>query len=132
DWKILTWNIRGLNGQDKWVQVQRKIKESGCSIICLQETKRTVVDNHFIHNFCPKRFNKFDYLPSNGRFSETPVDVTDFSLSVEFKYTTSNKTWILTNIYGPCSDDRKVQFAHWLQNNIIPDHVEGLIVGDFN
>jgi hypothetical protein len=39
-WKVLNWNIRGLNDKDKWTIIYDKIQESGCHIICFQETKR--------------------------------------------------------------------------------------------
>jgi hypothetical protein len=39
-WNILCWNIRGLNDKKKWTLIFDKIKESGCHVICFQETKR--------------------------------------------------------------------------------------------
>jgi exonuclease III len=39
-WKILNWNLRGINSEKKWLALASKIQESGCDIICLQETKR--------------------------------------------------------------------------------------------
>jgi exonuclease III len=39
NWNILCWNIRGLNAVEKYDVVRNKIEESGCSVICLQETK---------------------------------------------------------------------------------------------
>jgi hypothetical protein len=46
--------------------LSNKIDESGCDIICLQETKRENFDLDYIKKFCPKKFNKFEYLPSIG------------------------------------------------------------------
>jgi len=54
------WNIRGLNASDKHDVVRNKIEESGCSIICLQETKIQSFDLPLIRKFAPKRFDKFD------------------------------------------------------------------------
>jgi exonuclease III len=62
-WKILNWNLRGFNSEKKWVALAIKIAESNCDIICLQETKRETFDLDYTRKFCPKKFNKFEYLP---------------------------------------------------------------------
>ena len=53
DWKVLCWNVRGLNSDDRKRAVRQKIDESACSIVCLQETKCEVIDQHFIRKCCP-------------------------------------------------------------------------------
>jgi hypothetical protein len=92
-----------------------KIEESGCDIICLQETKRENFDMDYLKQFCLKRFNKFEFLlPSIGAsggllivwngslFTRVLSFQNDFSLSVTFTSKITNETWILTNVYGPC------------------------------
>jgi len=66
NWKILCWNVRGINSVSKWDSVRDKIVESGCDIVCLQETKRESFDLHYIKNFCPPAFDTFEFLPSVG------------------------------------------------------------------
>jgi hypothetical protein len=39
---------------------------------------------------------------------------------------------ILTNIYGPCTLDGKLDFLRWFKNISMPDDQPRLIVGDFN
>lgn len=63
---MLRWNIRGINSNKKWEAVRSKILESQCDIACIQETKREHFDDSYIHNFCPYRFDCFEYLPSRG------------------------------------------------------------------
>jgi hypothetical protein len=65
-WKILNWNLRGINSEKKWLALASKISKSNCDIVCLQETKRELFDIQYLRNFCPKKFNKFEYLPSVG------------------------------------------------------------------
>jgi exonuclease III len=65
-WKILNWNLRGINSEKKWLALASKISESNCDIVCLQETKRELFDIQYLRNFCPKKFNKFEYMPSVG------------------------------------------------------------------
>lgn len=118
-WNILNWNIRGLNAENKWLALMQKIEESACSIVCLQETKRENFDLHYIRNFCPNRFNKFEFLPSIGAsgglviawngalFSGEMIFQNKFSLSIQFTSNLSNQSWILTNVYGPCDHNEK-------------------------
>ena len=66
NWHILCWNIRGINVSEKWDAVRDKIEESACLVICLQETKKENFDICFIRKFAPRRFDKFDFIPSVG------------------------------------------------------------------
>jgi exonuclease III len=59
-WKILNWNVRGLNSDKKWNSVRDKIVESRSKIICLQETKKENFDATFIKNICPPNFDSFE------------------------------------------------------------------------
>jgi exonuclease III len=43
-WRILCWNVRGLNSENRQRAVRSKIDESDCNIICLQETKCDTFD----------------------------------------------------------------------------------------
>lgn len=65
-WNILCWNIRGINSDNKWDALRNKIDESACSIFFLQETKRDIIDSQYLKKFAPKRYDKFDYIPSVG------------------------------------------------------------------
>ena len=65
-WKILCWNVRGINSVSKWDSIRDKIIESGCDIVCLYETKRETFDLKYIKQFCPPAFDAFEYLPSVG------------------------------------------------------------------
>jgi exonuclease III len=59
-WKILNWNLRGINSEKKWLALASKIEESNCDIICLQETKRESFDMEYIKKFCPKKSINFN------------------------------------------------------------------------
>lgn len=60
-WNVLCWNVRGINSDDKQLAIRSAIDSSGCSIICLQETKRDLFDAAFVKLFCPKKLDKFLY-----------------------------------------------------------------------
>jgi hypothetical protein len=93
---------------------------------------------------CPRKFNKFEYLPSvgasggiitiwNSNIFEGEISFTnEFSLSIKFTCKSYLDSWILTNIYGSCQAGRKARFLDWFANIDMPDDTDWLIVGDFN
>jgi exonuclease III len=143
-WIILWWNIRGFNSESKWLALKNKIEESGCAIICLQETKKDSFDHSFIRKFSPRRFDKFEFVPSlgvsvglaiiwnNSIFSGTLIHRERFALSVQFTSVHLNRSWTLTNIYGPSSGPERQLFVDWFRNVSIPHDSLWMFLGDFN
>lgn len=143
-WNILNWNIRGINDRSKWLALRNKIEEFACDILCLQETKREDFDSLYTKNFCPKRLNKFEFLPYVGApgglfvgwngnlLVGTPLFHNDFSISIQFTCSLSGATWILTNIYAPCQGDARTDFIQWFKDIDMPDNTNWLILRDFN
>jgi exonuclease III len=143
-WKILNWNLRGINSEKKWLALANKISESNYDIVCIQETKRESFDDQYLRNFCPKKLNKFEFIPSvgasggiiiiwNGSLFNGEVDFqNEFSLSIKFTSNLSHDSWFLTNIYGPCTAERKAIFLDWFANIDMPEDVDWLVLGDFN
>jgi exonuclease III len=126
NWNILCWNIRGLNASDKHDAVRNKIDESGASIICLQETKLQNVDMHIIRKFAPRRYDKFDFIPSLGasggilvlwnsaQFLGLTLDKQPFGLTISFTSQFNSAMWKLTTVYGPCHDPERAAFVNWM------------------
>lgn len=95
-WKVLCWNVRGVNSDKKWNSIRDKVLESNCDIVCLQETKREALDLTFIRNICPQAFDAFIFRPSLGAsggiaiiwkgalFSGTELFQNEFAVSTEF------------------------------------------------
>ena len=144
EWIILNQNIRGINDPKKWTTIAIKIEESQCTIICLQETKRATFDSAYVKNFFPKRVNKFEFLPSVGPsggllvarndqvFSGQIYHINAFALSIQITSRHNEEHWILTNVYGPCEQQERLLFIHWLQNFQIRDDINWIILWDFN
>ena len=65
-WKVLCWNVWGINSDKKWDAVRGCVMESSCYIVCLQETKKHSFDHLFIKKICPSVFDAFDYIPALG------------------------------------------------------------------
>lgn len=143
-WKVLYWNVRGINSDKKWNAIRDRALESNCDIICLQKTKRDSFDQTYLRLFCPPLFDSFDFLPSIGAsggsiivwkssiFHGQRVFQNRFASSVLFTSVLNNLCWLLTNIYAPCSPQGKVDFINWFKHINMPDSIDWLIVGDFN
>ena len=144
NWNILNWNIKGMNSEQKWLALRQKIEESDCAIFYLQETKREEIESTYLWNFCTNRSNKFAILPSiqasggllvawNGSLFEGKVIAQNrFSLSLQFTILQSNQSWVLTNIYGPCEVQDKIEFITWFHNIHMPIDTDWILMGDFN
>lgn len=143
-WKVLSWNVRGINSDKKLNSIRDRITDSFCDIICLQETKRAQFDATFIINFCPPSFDHFDYIPSVGAsggsiviwkscsFTGTRIFHNEYAASIEFHSLFNDASWILTNVYAPCIPVGKRDFIRWFKNIQMPPTMDWLIVGDFN
>lgn len=143
-WNVLTWNVRGINASWKWDAIKNKVIQSGCDVVCLQETKKEVFDQSFLRNICPAGFDSFGFLPSVGAsggilvvwksaiFSGSSLFSNSFSISFEFISLLDGSQWFLTCVYGPCAPEGKVLFIDWMKNIQMPDEVDWIILGDFN
>ena len=144
NWNILCRNIRGLNGSIKWDAVRKKLDESGCSIVCIQEIKRELIDASFIRNFAPRHFDHFDYIPSIGLsggllglwccsvFGGIVVEKLQFSITVNFTSIHNGDQWHLGNIYGPCDEPARSTLINWFRNYEADDRLNWIFLGDFN
>ena len=128
DWKVLDWNVRGLNDKDKRLLVYNKIDESQCAIICLEETKCESFDHSFIRTFCPKRFDRFVFSPSVGAsggiivlwnsaiFEGVLQEITRSAIRINFISKHNQEQWTLVTVYGPCIGQERDDFVQWLNN----------------
>ena len=144
NWNVLCWNVRGLNSDPKLLALSNAISSSGCAVIFLQETKKPSFDNIFTMSCCPKRFDKYAYIPSQGAsggiatiwnssiFIGTVLIEEEFALVIKFKSTQSAQEWTLVNIYGPCQGDLRVEYTTWTPNLNIPSAEDWLLIGDSN
>jgi exonuclease III len=95
-WKVLSWNVRGINSDKKWDVVRDRVMDNNCDVICLQETKKQSFDLLFIKKICPSSFDAFEFIPSDGAsggtiviwksnlFIGTKIFENDYCMSMEF------------------------------------------------
>jgi exonuclease III len=144
DWSVLSFNVRGINSVVKGNGTRCAIRDSRCDIVCLQETKKEFFDRADLRKFCPNSLDTFAFVPSVGnsggfitvwnssKLVGTVIFQNDYALSVEFFANSSNESWIVTNIYAPCTPHGKIKFLNWFSNINMPSEKLWLIVGDFN
>jgi hypothetical protein len=106
--------------------------------------KREVFDQAYIRNFCPWNLDSFDYIPSVGpsggmlvvwngaKFTGQVIFQNEFVMSLEFTSSISNASWVLINVYAPCTSDGKQRFLNWFHNIDMSEEIDWLVVGDFN
>jgi exonuclease III len=140
-WRILCWNVRGINSKNRQRELRSKIDESDCDIICLQETKCEKFDWHLIRKFSPNRFNNSPSVSLSGGiiipwnstiFTGVVLEIQRFGLVVNFTSAHSSDEWTLCCVYGPCQGEERDRFVSWLYNLQILVTENWLLLGDFN
>jgi hypothetical protein len=53
-------------------------------------------------------------------------------MDVEFVSVISEASWVLSNIYAPCTAEAKQRFLNWFHSVDMADDMDWIIVGDFN
>ncbi|KAJ1263332.1 hypothetical protein BS78_09G176000 [Paspalum vaginatum] len=144
-YQILNWNVRGLNDGARRDVVQELIRDIGSTIVCLQETKLSMIDQPIIARTLGAKFvNNYTVLPATQTRGGILLAVSEdfFMLS---NVSTSNNTitamitlkadgterWI-TVVYEPQSDADKFLFLQELRALASQNRDRWLILGDFN
>lgn len=140
---ILIWNVRGLNRRARRDSVRDMVASTCPDVVCLQETKKESISRHMVMSTLGVDFDEFIVLPTVGTRGgiliawkgcscialNTRVDT--YSASVQFQLD-DGSAWWFTGVYGPQSDERKIQFLNELR------HIRSMctgpwaIGGDFN
>lgn len=97
-----------------------------------------------VKKLCHPSFDVFEYLLSLGAsggiiiiwksslFQGHLSFQNNFAISVEFKAKYNYMKCVLTNVYGPCTSEGKIEFTSWLKSIQMPDDTDWLLLGDFN
>lgn len=63
---MISWNVRGLNKRARHDTVRTLVDDLRPSIMCLQETKLDVVQQHLVFAMLGVNFSDFAYLPASN------------------------------------------------------------------
>ncbi|WMV46346.1 hypothetical protein MTR67_039731 [Solanum verrucosum] len=117
--KLVTWNVRGLNDRDKRRLVKSVMKGWNADIICLQETKL--------------EGNMEEKVGNLGRAWKGDIVETDmYTLTCKFESQLYNYSCHITGVYAPnCYIERR---SVWVELGAIRGIIEGpwAVCGDFN
>jgi hypothetical protein len=64
--KVMSYNVRGLGGGEKRVEVRKLVSEKHPFVLCIQETKLGVVDDLMIKSLWGDVACGYSYQPSMG------------------------------------------------------------------
>ncbi|XP_073360430.1 uncharacterized protein [Aegilops tauschii subsp. strangulata] len=140
----LSWNVRGLNCPNRRATVSATIASSSCHIVCLQETKLTIVDQFTAAFLGGNRLRSFAQRPAEGTrggililwddhlVELTNITYTSYCISAMVRIRETELIFKLTSVYGPTDYARKDAFFDELASQKPPAGVAWLASGDFN
>jgi exonuclease III len=119
--RILNWNVRGLNNCARRDVVRDLVRDTGATIVCLQETKLQDVDAMMVtrtigHNFA----NSFATLPTSQTrgdillatdesfFDLSNIHLSSHAVTATISMRADATQWQITVVYGPQSDGDKM------------------------
>lgn len=106
--KLLSWNVRVLNEDNKCLQIKNLLCEWKANIICLQETKLKFISRKSICSFWSCNYVDWAYLTSDGVLGDVLVmwdrmvveKMEEFLGAYSFKSVVDNFMWAFAGIYG--------------------------------
>jgi exonuclease III len=125
--KILIWNVRGLNQKSRRDVVRCMVDSTRSDVVCLQETKKVAISHRMVMSTLGADFDEFTFLPTAGTHGgillawkgcvckALAMRVDIHSVSVQFDQL-EGSSWWFTGVYGPQSDELKIQFLQELRN----------------
>ena len=142
--KILSWNVRGVNAPDKRKVIKNILRSYRADIVCLQETKVQEMTIDLVrslgvgHRMNWKALNAEGsaggilLLWDNSRISLVDSVVGSFSVSCLFRMPEDGFQWAFSGVYGPVENSFRESFWEELGS------IKGLwdcpwcVGGDFN
>ncbi|XP_077252632.1 uncharacterized protein LOC143892044 [Tasmannia lanceolata] len=142
--KIVSWNVNGLNQQDKRIQVKELVKKIKPDLICLQETKMESVNRGDLRGLGVRAEWEFSCVGFNGASGGILVAwnenvwkkqeewIGKYSLSIALKKEADNSMWLFSGVYGPVLRVEKALFWEELEKVRDDCSLPWCIGGDFN
>jgi len=115
--KILMWNIRGLNAIEKRLKIRGLLRDWKADIVCLVETKMTVISREVVRSLWGCYHVDWCYLGANGALGgillmldrrvveKVEECVGRSTVACSLRNSGDNVVWAFVGVYGP-NDDR--------------------------
>ena len=142
--KIMSWNVRGVNNQDKRKVLKAFIRSKKVDIVCLQEIKVQNMCVGLVHSLGVGRFLDRGSVDAEGSaggilvfWDKRVVELVEmeigiFSVSCCFKNCIDGFQWMFSGVYGPIVDSKREFF--WEELGAVRGLWNGpsCVGGDFN
>lgn len=124
-----------MNAPSKWKALRNKVDESW-QLHHLCKKKKGIFGSIISQELFPEKYKQFEFLPSVGASGGLLVawDINhfdgvlsfnnDFAISIAFTSLLNEQSWILTNMYGPCTPNKKEEFLNWFKNIQMDDKID--------
>jgi len=143
--KIVSYNVRGLGGGEKRVEVQRLVQEKCPFVLCIQESKLSYVDDFMVQSIWGDAPYGFSYQPSVGAsgglitvWNSSRIDVWSTSsfahtLVIYGRVILTGEDIIIINVYAPCDYAGKPELWTRLTSFVVSKTDSCVcLCGDFN
>lgn len=121
--------MRGLNDGARRDSVSELTRDTGSTIVCLQESKLQVVDDNVVRRTLGQNFvNNYTFLPavqtrggillavSETYFVLSDIHLTTNAITATISMRADDTRWQITVVYGPQGDEAKLQFLQELKD----------------
>ena len=110
--KILSWNVRGLNGGNKRLRVRNLLSQWKVDIVCLQESKLELIMNSLVQSLWRCPYVEWCHVASNGAsggilimwdrrvVSKLEVCLGSFVATCSFRNVDDGLVWAFVGVYG--------------------------------
>lgn len=139
----LIWNVRGLKARARHQMVRTVVDQHRVSLVCLQETKRSVIDDTLIRELLGASFD-YHYLSAQNTcggilvawrtniWAGSHFSQQGHSVTLKLTLLVDGFTTWLTTVYGPQRDLAKTHFLDELCATRQHRLGSWLLCGDFN
>eukprot|EP00253_Pinus_taeda_P030678 PITA_30678 len=142
--KVISWNVRGLNGQTKQRLLKRKVQKEKSDIIFVQGTKSA---SNIIKEVSRKLGRRMDYMETDSQGWEgdlvtwwnphvikiLSLEATRQFIALELQIIGNSEIYLCINVYGPQRLEEKIRFLRSLMNmKLRYPRAKVIVGGDFN
>jgi exonuclease III len=141
---VINWNVRGLNAPVRREAVRDMVQAARPLVVCLQETKLTIITPQMVAETFGSSFDAHAYLSAQGTrggillgwqtkyVDGSNLELKASSLTIQIKPKWLSSMFRLTTAYEPTKDEAKQGFLNELQSLKPAEDVPWIVIGDFN
>jgi hypothetical protein len=142
--RILSWNVRGLNLEEKRMKIKSLLREWKADVVCFQETKIQVVTRELVQSLWSGAQVDWCYLGAQGAsggilimWDRRVVEKVEecvgcFTAACSFRSMCDDFNWAFAGVYGPNRDNDRLMLWEELSGLMDRWEVPWCIGGDFN